>query len=215
MDGFLQELGVLASQYMASLIRLVTTRDGLRRLRHAATFKNIFSITVLLFFIHECGSSEDIDPFIDFFSQAYLFSFSDPFKDILTVLGISWLGYYACLIRYPPVAIASRCITEALSVGFYTVHTCIHVFFSLEDGDHVGKKQEKKQKKRHLEIPKALRPPTIEERPQATPQQQTGEESKQRSSSGPSGSGQRQGSGQIQNGSASGSKCGKGKKKKR
>lgn len=206
MDGFLLELVVLASHDVASLIGHLTSREGLQKIRRAATFKNIFSMAIFLFFIHACGSSDDVDSFLNFFTVVYLFSLSNLFKDILSVLGIVWLGYYTCLNHYPTVALVSRQIGEALAAGLHKVHYRVYVFFSLEDGHHVGRKRETKPKKRYLGLPKGQRPPKIDERPQIAPRQQSDGDPQQRTPSGASGSGSRQGSGQHQNGSASGSR---------
>jgi hypothetical protein len=213
MDGFTLELGVLASHYTARLIKLVTTHEGLRMLRQAITFRNFISTTILLFYVYECGSQDDIDSFFDFFTVVYLFSISDDFKDILTVLGVLWLVYYVDSIRYPQVSDATQYLKDYIGAEFKMLHTRIWVFFSLEDGHHVGREPDKNKPRRRLGIPNALRPPTIDDRPQITPQQAPGGEVQKRSSSGTSvtsvtsRSGQRNGSGK-QNGCASGSKRG-------
>jgi len=102
-----------------------------------------------------------------------------------------------------------------IQVGWQILVDEMHVFHSLEDGEHVDRTP-KKPKKSMNGIAKGLRPPTIAERPQPTPQQQPGvEQPKQRSSSGASGSGSGSGQGKKGNGSGSrGKGKGRGKKKK-
>lgn len=252
MDGFVLAFWGLASTYTTGVMKTITTREGLRSLlRRAITFKHFFCMIGLLFYVYECGSDEDIDSVFHFFSMLYRFSLSFLFKDILTFLGTLCLVWYACAIRYPRVAIGTPQLLEHLVTQFHEFHTMIWVFFSLEDGYHVGRNKDKKsdKAKKRLGIPKALRPLILDGRPQITPQQSPtgslhqrgssgtsvasgpgqrkgsgqsidsqlgspGGITQQRSSSGGSGSGQQKCSGKKQNGSASGSKRGKGKKKR-